>query len=212
MRIIYISDIHGNLDAVKALPEADLCLVGGDFTTLGTDDDVRAAVELIADKCPSFLGVLGNMDAPTATSVLGCTGHFLKSTPTIVQGLRLLGLGGANRSPFNTPNEWDETMAETLFAGLQVGDLDIAVTHAPPFESGADRIKSGIAVGSKAVADMVKRVKPALLLCGHIHEADGIFRLADTLVVNPGAFGLEGHYADIRWEEGGKPAVWLARV
>ena len=52
MRIIYISDIHGNLDAVKALPEADLCLVGGDFTTLGTDNDVLAAVELIAAKYP----------------------------------------------------------------------------------------------------------------------------------------------------------------
>ena len=212
MRIIYISDIHGNLEAVKALPEADLCLVGGDFTTLGTDNDVLAAVELIAAKYPSFLGVLGNMDAPTAVSVLERTGHFLKSVPTTVQGLRLLGLGGANRSPFNTPNEWDENAAEALFADLQEGDLDIAVTHAPPFESGADRISSGISVGSKAVAEMVKRVKPALLLCGHIHEAAGIFRLADTLVVNPGQFVAEGHYVDIRWEEGGKPAVWLAKV
>lgn len=212
MRIIYISDIHGKLDAVKALPEADLCLVGGDFTTLGTDNDVLAAVDLIAAKFPSFLGVLGNMDAPTAVAILERTGHFLKSSPMTVRGLRLLGLGGANRSPFNTPNEWDEAMAETLFAVLQVGELDIAVTHAPPFESGADRIGSGISVGSKAIAEMVTRVKPALLLCGHIHEAAGIFRLTDTLVVNPGQFGEEGHYADIRWEEGGKPAVWLARV
>ena len=212
MRIIYISDIHGNLEAVKALPEADLCLVGGDFTTLGTDNDVLAAVELIAAKYPSFLGVLGNMDAPTAVSVLERTGHFLTGVPTTVQGLRLLGLGGANRSPFNTPNEWDESTAEALFNGLQEGELDIAVTHAPPFESGADRIGSGISVGSKAIAKMVKRVKPALLLCGHIHEAAGIFRLADTLVVNPGQFGAEGHYVDIRWEEGGKPAVWLAKV
>ena len=210
MRIIYISDIHGNLDAVKALPEAEFCLVGGDFTTLGTDDDVLAAVETIAAKYPAFLGVLGNMDAPTANSVLERTGHLLKSTPTSVQGLRLLGLGGANRSPFNTPNEWDESTAEELFSGLQKGVLDIAVTHAPPFESGADCIGSGLAVGSKAVADMVKRVKPALLLCGHIHEAAGIFRLDETLVVNPGQFGAEGHYADIRWEEGGKPSVWLA--
>ena len=171
-----------------------------------------AAVELIAAKYPSFQGVLGNMDAPTAITVLERTGHFLKGVPTTVQGLHLLGLGGANRSPFNTPNEWDETMAEALFAGLQEGELDIAVTHAPPFESGADRISSGISVGSKAVAEMVKRVKPALLLCGHIHEAAGIFRLADSLVVNPGQFGAEGHYVDIRWEEGGMSAVWLAKV
>ena len=212
MRIIYISDMHGKLDAVKALPEADLCLIGGDFTTLGSDADIRAAVEVIAPKYPAFWGVLGNMDAPTATTVLEETGHLLPSKPTTIQGIRLLGLGGANRSPFNTPNEWDESIATALFSGLLEGGLDFAVTHAPPFESGADRIGSGICVGSKAVAEMVMRVKPALLLCGHIHEAAGIFRLGDTLVVNPGQFDEEGNYADIRWEEGEKPSVWLAKA
>ena len=212
MRIIYISDIHGKLDAVKALPEADLCLIGGDFTTLGSNEDVRAAVEVIASKYPAFWGVLGNMDAPTAKVVLAETGHLLPSKPTTIQGIRILGLGGANRSPFNTPNEWDESVATALLSELQEGGLDIAVTHAPPFESGADRIGSGICVGSKAVADLVKRVKPALLLCGHIHEAAGIFRLEETLVVNPGQFGDEGNYADIRWEKGGKPSVWLVKA
>ena len=193
MRIIYISDMHGKLDAVKALPEAELCLIGGDFTTLGSDADVRAAVEVIASKYPAFLGVLGNMDAPTATTVLTETSHLLPMKPTTIQGIRLLGLGGANRLPFNTPNEWDESVATALFSGLQEGDLDIAVTHAPPFESGADRIGSGICVGSKAVAEMVMRVKPALLLCGHIHEAAGIFRLGERFALDAFAASIDLH-------------------
>lgn len=210
MRIIYISDIHGKLGAIERLPEADLCLVGGDFTTLGGASEVRAVVEAVARRYPAFLGVLGNMDLPEAQGVLSATGHLLPEAPADVSGIRMLGLGGANRSPFNTPNEWDEACAEARFSGLAEGTLEIAVTHAPPFESGADRIGGGLSVGSRAVAAMVKAVKPALLLCGHIHEAAGIFQFGESIVVNPGAFGDEGHYAEIRWEPGGKPSVWLA--
>ena len=213
MRIIFITDIHGATGAIDKLPEADLLLVGGDFVTLGDDCAVRSAVKEIEKRFPAFLGVSGNMDPATADAVLAEGRHLLPSSaPTIIDGLGMAGLGGANRSPFNTPNEWDDTQAARKLETLQENAVHILVTHAPPMGSGADRISSGANVGSAAIADAARRIKPALLLCGHIHEAAGIYRMGPTIIVNPGQFGDEGRYADIRWAQDGRPSVWLAKA
>ncbi len=213
MRIIYIADIHGATGTIGKLPEADLLLTGGDFVTLGDDRAVRSAVTEIAKRFPAFLGVSGNMDPVTADAVLAEGRHLLPSSaPLLFNGLGIAGLGGANRSPFNTPNEWDEPQAARQLEPLQEGAVDILVTHAPPMGSGADRISSGTSVGSTAIVDALRRIKPALLLCGHIHEAAGIYRIDSTIVVNPGPFGDEGRYADIRWGRDGHPSVWLAKA
>jgi len=129
-------------------------------------------------------------------------------------GHNLFGIGGANTSPFNTPYEWaDNDMAAQLAASHSSSEsLDILVSHAPPRNSGADRISNGSAVGSQAVADFVQRHLPPLVLCGHIHEAAGIYDFAGAIIVNPGPFGPQGHYACIDWPHGqNAPAAWLAQ-
>lgn len=220
MRIIYISDIHGNLEAIDKLPEADLLLVGGDFVTLGSEQDVRNAIACIEKKYPGFLAVSGNMDPKNADDILLDTGHLVsirqeegdEVSSQSAMGLRIFGFSGGNRSPFNSPNEWDEDEAAPYFAKLAEGKVDILLTHAPAFDSGADKISNGASVGSKILAETVARVKPMLHLCGHIHEAAGIYQVGNTITVNPGQFGKEGNYADIRIDKDSKPSVWLAKA
>jgi uncharacterized protein len=43
---------------------------------------------------------------------------------------------------------------------------------------------SGQHIGSRAVLDLVTRLPPLVLACGHVHESPGIERLGDTAVVN----------------------------
>ncbi len=211
MDILFITDIHRDFDALDNLPNADALVVGGDFVTLDGEDLLRHAISLIEKKFPAFLAVSGNMDPVTTDSILSETGHALScDKPATLCGQKLYGLGGANRSPFNTPNEWDENDAEQRLANIPEGGADILVTHAPPFESGADRISSDAFVGSKAIAACVSRIRPALLLCGHIHEAAGIYRFGSTILVNPGRFGDRGAYATIRFNDGEAPFAWIS--
>ena len=202
MKIIFFSDIHGKFDRLSALPKADFYIVGGDFTTLGDAEQFRAAVAAVERKCPDFLGIIGNMDCKEGEAILKETGHLLCLNGKTIGGVKLRGFGGGNKSPFNTPVEWNDSDASKLLSTVDA--VDIFVCHAPPLNSGADRISSGICVGSSAIAEFIVRVSPKLVLCGHIHEAVGIYQIGETFIVNSGPDG----YAEIDWNDG-KPEVIL---
>lgn len=211
MKIIYFSDLHGKFAALPSLPPADLYLFGGDFTNGGDEAEVRDAIAQFEAVLPHFLALGGNMDTRATEKLLAERHHLLPSTqPAVVQGLTLFGLAGSHICPVPTPCDWDDQQMATRLQDIPTQPLDLLVTHAPPHGFGADVIPNGMHVGSHAVADFARRMKPRLHLCGHIHEAAGIYAAEGTLLVNAGAFGEEGHHAVIEWEEAQAPAVWLA--
>lgn len=74
-------------------------------------------------------------------------------------------------------------------------DTDIIITHGPPHgvaDSPAWRITANNEQiwpithheGSRSMLDVIKRIKPKLVVCGHIHEGRGIHRLNETIIVN----------------------------
>ncbi len=210
MRIIYISDIHGKFKALSRLPKADLLIVGGDFTQFGSLEDFKEAVSRVKEVASDFLAVAGNLDVPEGDAFLAQEGRLLESTGTVQRGgFSFAGISGANTSPFNTPYEWNDEAMEKRLAHFMPGQVDVLVSHTPPFDCGADVIGSGISVGSKAVRNLVERVKPMIVLCGHIHEARGIYSIGKMPVVNPGPFGDEGNYAEILIEQGQGASAWL---
>ena len=61
------------------------------------------------------------------------------------------------------------------------------VTHAPPFNTDADKIEDGAHVGSEGILKSIHEFKPDINLCGHIHEAKSISKIGNgTDVANPG--------------------------
>jgi len=84
----------------------------------------------------------------------------------------------------------------------------VLVSHAPPHGSGAGRLPIGFDVGSRTVAAFARSWRPDLILCGHIHEAAGIFSLDGIPVVNPGPL-RDGRYALIAWEPQQLPQIKL---
>ncbi|WP_253776931.1 metallophosphoesterase family protein [Goodfellowiella coeruleoviolacea] len=111
-----------------------------------------------------------------------------------VAGLRIAGLGGSIRYR-NGPNQWTERQQARrlrrvirLAAWRRLRDgrgVDVLLTHAPPAGCGdePDRPHQGFACLHRAVA----RLRPALLLHGHIHPHGTVRpdrRLAGTGVVN----------------------------
>jgi Icc-related predicted phosphoesterase len=193
--VLFVTDIHGAVKLLDALPPADLLLLGGDLTHFGSVAQAERVLRQFQDRFANVFAVSGNCDAAGTDEMMATLGCDLHLRVRNAGELRLCGIGGCNKTPFATPNEWvEEEMGDRLqsLAKELAGESEpiILVSHAPPLGSGAGRLPNGADVGSQAVADFVRTVRPALVLCGHIHEAAGMFSLAGRPVVNPGPFSV----------------------
>jgi Icc-related predicted phosphoesterase len=215
MTIVFITDIHGRSDGFDRLPAADVAVLGGDLTQFGTPVDVRRILDLAASRFPQLLAVLGNCDPPAGEAVLAERGLGLHRRSVLLGGVAFAGLGGSNTTPFRTPYEWRDEEAAAAMDAVAVPEAGVPlvlVSHAPPRNSGADRLPSGASAGSEAVAAWVRARRPNLVLCGHIHEAVGQFDFGGLPVVNPGAFRAGG-YAVVEIGPGGAVTrIELSRV
>ncbi|MBU3913490.1 MAG: metallophosphoesterase [Nanoarchaeota archaeon] len=81
----------------------------------------------------------------------------------------------------------------------------IFLIHYTPYKI-LDRVRmksspmNGKHVGFEPYNDIIKRFKPALVVCGHMHENPGTCRMGKTWVVNPGA-AADGRAAVIEFDE-----------
>ena len=93
----------------------------------------------------------------------------------------------------------EENLAERF--KLIPEDIDVIVTHSPPFGAGdalgLDATKYGLRVGmrvgSKALAErMIELGKLGIVVCGHIHEGRGCHMLGGVKVLNVAS--VDGDY------------------
>jgi len=202
MRIAYVVDVHDRFDAVgealEALGEVDVLLVGGDLTNLGTADDAERAIELWRPLAPQLFALAGNMDSPAIDERLVDLGVSLDGRGVVVEGVGFAGVSAAPLSPLHTPYELPEEKlrrrAESGLDAIRDAQVRIFCPHAPPRDTTCDLLRSGEHVGSVAVRALVDREQPDVVLCGHIHEARGTDKIGSTRVVNPGPVA-SGHRA-----------------
>ena len=81
--------------------------------------------------------------------------------------------------------------------------VDIFVPHYPPkgvFDIIKDKGNSfhGKSAGIPIFTEAIRKYKPKLVLCGHMHEYQGAKKLGKSIVVNPGE-GDKGMYAVVDW-------------
>jgi hypothetical protein len=202
MRIAYVVDVHDRFeavpDALRAIGEVDVLLVGGDITTFGTPDDVERAIELWRPLAPRLLAVAGNMDSPAIDERLVALGVSVDGRGVLVDDVGFAGVSAAPLSPLHTPYEIaDDELARRGEKGLEAirgARARIFCPHAPPRETACDRLRSGEHVGSAGLRALVEREQPDVVLCGHIHESRGTDEVGAARVVNPGPV-TAGHYA-----------------
>ena len=150
----------------------------------------------------------GNDDPPgvdraidEAAKVEACDGQIVA-----FEGYRMISLGYANETPFDSPRELPEDELYRRVAALadQVDDHSRSIfnLHVPPHDSSLDTaaaltddlevVMSGSApkmvpVGSTAVRELIERYQPMLTLHGHVHESPGATRIGRSLCINPGS-------------------------
>ena len=189
MKILAFSDLHSDMAAtatlIKASAEADLVIIVGDFCNY--HKDLAASVAPLAEiPCP-ILAVPGNhetVDELTAAATDNMT--VLHGQTRAVGNLSFFGIGyGIPTTPFG---DWSCDLSEAEASEILEGcnQIDVLISHSPP-KGIADTTSSGISVCSTAVRAAGERLKPKLLLCGHIHEAWGQKGLiGETIVQNLG--------------------------
>jgi Icc-related predicted phosphoesterase len=121
----------------------------------------------------------------------------------MLDNLGIMGLGGSNYTPFNTPYEFsEEELSSLLAAGFdRIKDADdfILVSHTPPFQTETDKLLNGTHVGSIAVRKFIELHQPLLCMTGHIHESIGEDTIGRTRILNPGMI-KDGGYIEVVYE------------
>lgn len=81
----------------------------------------------------------------------------------------------------------------------------ILLAHVPPFNTKLDVIRdkenpiNGKHVGDEVLTKYIKKYKPWIVVCGHMHEHQKAIKLGKTLVINPG-YGHDGQFAILNIE------------
>ncbi len=197
-RILAFSDIHADEDALDRLRTLasrdvyDYVIFAGDMTNRGPLSYAQDLIELFGER---FYFVHGNMDSSAVVDTLRSNTHYLHGRKLPMGEWNLVGLGGSNPTPFQTPSELGETQIESILKSAGIDERSIFVTHPPPY--GCFDQVGGLHVGSKSVAAAIEQYKPLMALCGHIHEHEGQQIVGSTLVVKLGAANAR-RAADIR--------------
>lgn len=194
MKFLLISDGHGAIDNLRSLSaiakEVDAVLFAGDFAAFNQPQTGQYFLEELKLLHANIYSVLGNCDEPSFIEKLKeCSINVQES----VQNFRdfvIVGSGGASKFTGATPNErTDEELAGDLTSCYEKkeGDNLILITHNPAKGLKVDKVAPLVHVGSPLIRAFIEKAEPILAISGHIHEAYGVDRVKDTVVVNPGA-------------------------
>lgn len=203
------TDFHGNQEALRrarqtiAKEKPDLVLVAGDIVNHDVERAKRFLADLAEAGSPVYF-VPGNMDGVDLITWSGTDNvRGLHGQCETWKNVALIGLGGSPRGAFTTPIQYsEEAAAEVLERALANyhGANMILVSHCPPKETKADQVMFGQHIGSSSVRKFVERMKPMIVVSGHVHEARGVDRIGPTVVVNAGP-AKSGNYAIIDMNE-----------
>ena len=192
MRLLAISDPHGDYAQIPSLVReagaVDCVLIAGDITNFGPDELTYELLALLEPlNCP-VLAIPGNCDNRSILGVLDSSRAVnLDNAVHTLEDIVFIGIGGSNPTPFDTTFERSEDEIKTILDDLlRRADSDgrtvVLLSHAPPRET-LDRIPNGNA-GSEALTGAIG--KTDLIVCGHIHEDQGMMVKRGTKIVNVG--------------------------
>jgi len=193
-RIVLISDTH-NRHGELVVPDGDILIHAGDFSLTGYRPEIESFNTWLGTLPHRHkIVVAGNHDRgleenPGSYEPLISNAVYLLDSSVICDGYKIYG------APWTLPcGNWAFMMKQTEIAAkwdLIPPDTDVLVTHGPPMGYG-DLLYSSNRTGDWALLTAIEKVRPALHVCGHIHEDYGIRNIGGhTITVNAAICDLE---------------------
>ena len=199
MKILAATDIHGDIKLMKKLSKkakenkVDAIILCGDLTLF--ENNIDGLFEpFLREGLKNIYFVPGNHETEATADFWAkvyapyVKNIHKKSIKTKDSKIGLIGLGGANIGLFSENEE--KVLENILNADKELNNVEkkILVVHDAPFGTKLDFI--GEHVGNKGIRIAIEKIKPDLVLCGHIHET---FNLDDeintTKIINVGREG-----------------------
>ncbi|GAB1409735.1 metallophosphoesterase [Desulfovibrionales bacterium] len=216
---IAFGDIHEHirhLDQIPHVEDAAGILVSGDLTNATGRPQAEHLLQSIALRNPVLHAQIGNMDTKEVDALLTERGvNVHGKIVDLGQGICLASVGYSTPTPFRTPSEVSEDQmiqwVRQVLVEAQNWEHVILMVHTPPHETALDRLHSGAHVGSPGVRAMIEEFQPALVITGHIHEAQGQDQIGRSRIYNPGSFA-QGGYVRITHDSSGLRAELRSAV
>jgi Icc-related predicted phosphoesterase len=195
MNILAISDLHGSthnvLNNYLNDNKIDLIIIAGDITHFGPAELAEDILNEISSHEIPVVAIPGNCDPQGISSQLDNSRAInIHGKSTAIKNVGICGFGGSNLTPFDTPLEFGEIEIfeelDKIMVEMKDQDIKILVTHAPPLNTNADKLPNGDHVGSESIRKIIDEYKPDINICGHIHEAQSIDKIGETVILNPG--------------------------
>ncbi|MDN3606768.1 metallophosphoesterase family protein [Kaistella yonginensis] len=206
MKIVFISDTHGQHRKLKNLPKADLIIHGGDVSKLGQAHEVEDFIHwfLRLDYAHKIF-IAGNHDfyfedysRDFIQKKLTSNCHYLCDSGVEIEGVKIWG-SPVTPTFFNWAFNVDRGKPIQKYWNMIPSNTDILVTHGP-VGGILDGTTSNINAGCDDLLKTVNRVKPKFHLFGHIHEAYGEEKVNETTFVNGSLLNEYYNLVNSPWE------------
>jgi len=186
MKVLLLTDLHGQYGKMGSFLDLkpDMVFIAGDLTDMGPCEPVIEMLDEIEVPC---FAIPGNCDPKEILNTIEYSGAVSLHGASIDIGkVSIVGIGGSNPTPFDTPFELNEEEIDNILnvteKRFKSNIHNILLCHAPPYDTLDD--VDGKKVGSSSLREHMKKYD--LVCCGHIHDQQGVKEVDGTIVVNPG--------------------------
>jgi len=197
MKIIAISDLHGDLIEKYKLPAGDVLVIAGDVLPDDYHFDYKEVIKTsrierqgkwydkvwlpylgtLQTKFPNVIWIAGNHDfflqAVIFEPKMPEGVHYLNESSVTIDGIKFYG------APWNMTQGWAFAIDEKDYAkrlGTMPSEVDVLITHGPPAVKGMP----GAHWTSEILAAWITLTPYKAVICGHIHEAYGTYKIEDV--------------------------------
>lgn len=195
LRILAAGDIHGDTSLAEKLAEkakkehADLVILCGDLTM--ADQSTDNLIGPFVKRKEKVLLLPGNHETVATTDFLSEL-YGVKSLhgySVRYKDVGIFGAGGANIGLFQLDEDEIYGLLKKGFDKIKYLSKKIMATHVHPSGSKMEKF-TDFFPGSSGVRKAIEKFNPDILLCSHVHEAEGIEeKIGKTKVISVGKKG-----------------------
>ncbi len=195
LKVLAAGDIHGDMTLAEKLAQraekekVDLVILCGDLTLF--EQSTKNIIGPFKKRNEKVLLIPGNHETVATADFLAefygmknIHGYSVK-----YKDVGIFGAGGANIGLFQLDEKEIYDLLKKGHDRINYLKRKIMVTHVHPSESKIEKFTK-LLPGSPGVTKAIKSFKPDILLCSHVHEAEGIEEMiGGTRVINVGKKG-----------------------